>query len=268
MKRTVWLRRKENTLEHLPEAVRIAAQVRLGSVFAGRQPLKGVEGEEAKKLFEGILPVDKDHQDWPHYVNRYWIELSIKVPFEGVELNVGKDEDGNPHNVDDYLTYRFSLKHPHVGASKAEMVSTNRFYLHDPKKDEIDRAKTVRIKKDADKEYIKASNEEETMDRLIRLLSESKPENMNLDQKETLLYELKGNDPAKFIKIARDKNLELKAEIEEMVSAGILRKIGNQVIFIDEVLGETTEDTIVYMKDKKNSGTLTTLRAKLKELVI
>ena len=29
MKRTVWLRRKENTLEHLPEAVRIAAQVTL-----------------------------------------------------------------------------------------------------------------------------------------------------------------------------------------------------------------------------------------------
>ena len=51
-----------------------------------------------------------------------------------------------------------------------------------------------------------------------------------------------------------------------MVSAGVLRKIGNQVIFIDEVIGDTTENAIVYLKDKKNSGTLTILRAKLKEL--
>jgi hypothetical protein len=268
MNRKVWLRRKENTLDHLPEAVRVAAQVRLGSVFSGRQPLKGVEGEEAKKLFDGILPVDKDHQDWPHHVNRYWIELSVKVPFEGVELEVGKDENDKPYNVDDYLTYRFCLKHPHCAVSKEEMTSRNRFYLHDPKRDEMEKAKKVRLRKDADKEYIKASNDEKTMDRLLRLLSDSKPETLNIDQKETILYELKGKEPAKFIRIARDKNLELKSEIEEMVSAGVLRKIGNQIIYIDEVLGETTDDTIVYMKNKKNSGTLTTLRAKLKEVVI
>ena len=148
------------------------------------------------------------------------------------------------------------------------MTSKNRFYLHDPKRDEMESAKKVRIRKDADKEYIKASNDEKTMDRLIRLLSDSKPETLNMDQKETILYELKGKEPVRFIRIARDKNLEIKAEIEEMVSAGVLRKIGNQVIYIDEVLGENLEDTIVYMKDKKNSGTLTTLRAKLKEVVI
>ena len=68
--------------------------------------------------------------------------------------------------------------------------------------------------------------------------------------------------------MATDKDLELKAEIESMVEAGVLRKIGNQVIYIDEVLGETLQDTIVYLKNKKNSGTLTVLRAKLKEAII
>ena len=51
-----------------------------------------------------------------------------------------------------------------------------------------------------------------------------------------------------------------------MISAGVLRKIGNQVIFIDEVLGDTMDDTVIHLKDKKNSGKLTILRAKLKEL--
>ena len=51
-----------------------------------------------------------------------------------------------------------------------------------------------------------------------------------------------------------------------MVSAGVLRKIGIRLFFIDETLGDTTEDTVIYLKDKKNSGKLTLLRAKLKEL--
>ena len=73
-------------------------------------------------------------------------------------------------------------------------------------------------------------------------------------------------DHKRFFKIATDKHLSMKAEVEEMVSAGVLRKIGNQVIFIDEVLGDTIDDTVVHLKDKKNSGKLTILRAKLKEL--
>ena len=266
--RKVFLRRKENTLDHLPEAVRIAAHVRLGSVYVGRQPLKGIEGEEAKKLLKGILDVGPEHIDWPVHEKKYWAELSIKVPFAGVELDVSTDEDGNPRNIDDYIKYRFALKHPQCAPNKEEMLSGQRFYLHDPKKDQLDKAKLVRLKKDADKEYIKASSDIEVMDRLIRLLSDVKPETLTTDQKETLLYDLKDKSPSKFIRIAKDKHLAIKAEIEEMVSAGVLRKIGNQIIYIDEVLGDTIEDTIVYMKDKKNSGTLTTLRAKLKEVVI
>ena len=104
------------------------------------------------------------------------------------------------------------------------------------------------------------------MKRILRLMSTSNPDRMNEDQIENSLYEIKEENPKKFIRIATDKNLEMKAEIEEMVSAGVLRKIGNQVIFIDEVIGDTTENDIVYLKDKKNSGTLTILRAKLKEL--
>ena len=53
-----------------------------------------------------------------------------------------------------------------------------------------------------------------------------------------------------------------------MISAGVIRRIGNQVVFMDEILGETLEDTIIHLKDKKNSGKLITLRAKLKEVAL
>ena len=50
-----------------------------------------------------------------------------------------------------------------------------------------------------------------------------------------------------------------------MVSLEILRKIGNQIIYIDEILGETMKDAVIQLTDKKNSGKLMELKAKLKE---
>lgn len=103
---------------------------------------------------------------------------------------------------------------------------------------------------------------------VLRLMSEVNPEPLSRDQIENTLYDLKEKEPKKFLKIAKDKHLAMKAEIEEMVSAGVLRKIGNQIVFIDEILGETLDNTVIYLKDKKNSGKLTILRAKLKELTV
>ena len=64
------------------------------------------------------------------------------------------------------------------------------------------------------------------------------------------------------MKFALDKDLDLRAEIE-MVAREVLRKIGNQYIYGDETIGENITDTIVYFKNKKNSGA-STMRAQLK----
>ena len=170
----------------------------------------------------------------------------------------------------DYIKYRFALSHPFVAMSKAEMDTdgTKRFYIQDLAR--VDKAKNneIQFKKDADKSFIKISSDKKDMARVLRLMSSTNPDKMNSEQIENSLYELKNSNPKKFLRIATDKNLELKSEIEEMVTAGVVRRIGNQVIFIDEVLGDTLDDTIVYLKDKKNSGKLTILRAKLKELAL
>ena len=104
------------------------------------------------------------------------------------------------------------------------------------------------------------------MKRILRLLSAINPDRLTSEQIENSLYEVKNKDPKKFFRIATDKNLELKSEIEELVTAGVVRRIGNQVVFGDEILGDTLEDTIIHLKDKKNSGKLIILRAKLKEV--
>tara|TARA_R100001463_G_C3442759_1_gene212757 strand:+ start:9 stop:671 length:663 start_codon:yes stop_codon:yes gene_type:complete len=215
----------------------------------------------------GILDVSPEHSDWPKHSKQFWAELTIPVGFTGVELEIGMD-DGIPISIMDYIKYRFAIKHPHVAMTKGEMDAdfNKRFYIQDLTRADKVKNNEIQVKKDADKEFIKMSSNEKAMKRVLRLMSNTNPDRMTAEQIENSLYEIKNSSPKKFFRIATDKNLELKAEIEEMVSAGVLRKIGNQIIFIDEVLGDTTDDTVVYLKDKKNSGKLTLLRAKLKEL--
>jgi len=267
MSKKITIRQKE-ILNHLPKAVRAEAVSKLSSVYVNRQPLKPFTPEEEKKYMQGILDVNPDHNDWPKYARNYWAEMSIPIGFTGVELEIGMDDNDMPLQIMDYIKYRFALKHPHVAMTKDEMDAdfNKRFYIQDLTREDKSRNNEIQIKKDADKEFIKLSSSAKNMKRVLRLLSNVNPDRMTADQIENSLYEIKNSSPKKFFRIATDKNLELKAEIEEMVSAGVLRKIGNQIIFIDEVLGDTTEDTVIYLKDKKNSGKLTILRAKLKEL--
>ena len=267
MSKKVFVRRKDLD-SHLPKAVRAEAKMKLSSVYVNRQPLKGFDPEDEKKYLNGILDVTPEHVDWPKHSKLFWADLTIPVGFTGVELEIGKDDDGKPLQIMDYIKYSFALRHPHVALTKGEMDRDNnkRFYIQDLSRDDKVKNNEIQFKKDADKEFIKASSNIKTMKRILRLMSNTNPDRMSGEQIENALYEVKNSEPKKFARIAKDKNLELKAEIEEMVSAGVLRKIGNQIIFIDEVLGDTTEDAVIHLKDKKNSGKLTILRAKLKEL--
>ena len=196
--------------------------------------------------------------------------MTIPVGFAGVELEIGKDDSGNPIQILDYLKYRFALRHPHVALSKEEMDSSfsKRFYIQDTTKEDLQKNTQIHVRKDADKEFIKISSDPKNMKRVLRLVSSANPSKMSIEQVENTLYEIKNKNPKKFLKIAQDKNLELKSEIEEMVTAGVLRKIGNQVVFIDEILGDTLDDAVAHLKDKKNSSKLTILRSKFKNVAV
>ena len=267
MSKKVFLRRKEIN-NHLPKEVLAEAVAKLSSVYVNRQPLKGLSVEDEKKYLNGILDVSPDHPDWPKHTKRYWAEMTIPVGFTGVELEVGTHSDGSPIRIMDWIKYQFALKHPHVAISQKDMTGRQRFYIYDTSRAEQKKFTEIQFKKDADKEFIKLTSDKKGMKRVLRLISDHNPDKLTDEQIETALYDIKTKEPKRFVKIAIDKNLEIKAEVEEMVSAGVLRKIGNQIIFIDEVLGETMEDTVVFLKNKKNSGKLTTLRAKLKEVAI
>ena len=267
MERKVIIRRKE-VLNHLPKEIRAGAKVKIGSMFVDRLPLKGVEGDEEAKLLKNFVDVPATHQEWPAKTKDFWASLSLKVPFEGAELEVGTYDDGNPINTMDYIYYKSCLKHRHVAMSEEEMRTDplKRFYIYDPQKDLLKKNAKVQVKKDADKEFIKLTGNIEKMKMLLRVLVDGDPQRLSDMEIENSLYDYKGENPEKFLKYCTDDNLDVQAEIEEMIAKDVLRRIGNQVIFQDETIGEDIKDAIVYFKNKKNSGQVNTMRARFKEV--
>jgi hypothetical protein len=267
MEKKIIIRRKE-VLNHLPKEIRAGARIKLGSIYVDRLPLKGVDGEEEEKLLKGIIDVPAGHQDWPAKTKDFWASLALKVPFEGVELNIGTYEDGTPISAMDYIYWKWALKHKQVAISEEEMKTdaNKRFYIYDPQKDLLKKNAKVQVKKDADKEFIKLTGDVNRMKMLLRVLVQGDPERLSTMEIENTLYDYKTSNPERFLKYCLDTNLDIQAEIEEMVAKDILRKIGNQLIFEDETIGEDTKDAIVYFKNKKNSGQVNVMRARLKEV--
>lgn len=263
----VYIRRKELN-GYLPKEILSTARISIGSIYVGRQPLKGFEDEESRRHLRRILDVPPDHPSWPAQEKLFWANMSLKVPFEGIELDITIDENGDAVNPQDYATFRWCQKHRQVASSKDEMENSvhKKFYIYDPQEDLIKSNNKIKLKKDADKEFIKISSDVDKMRRLLRVLNNVNPNKMNDMEVENALYTAKDSKPDQFLKLSLDKNLDIRAEIEELIDRGVLRKIGNQIIHEDETLGSDMTETIVYFKNKKNSGAINAMRAKLKTL--
>ena len=117
MSKKVYLRAKQIN-NHLPKEINASAVRKLSSVYVNRQPLKAFDPEDEKKYLAGMLDVDPSHMEWPKHTKTFWAEFTIPVGFEGVELEVGKTEDGTPIDITDFIKYNFALRHPHVAYQK------------------------------------------------------------------------------------------------------------------------------------------------------
>ena len=264
----IYVRRKE-VASHLPKEIRAEAVVKLSSVFVNRQPLRGFTDTEIEtKYLATLLDVGPEDREWSRYVRRFWAELRIPVGFAGMELEVGKDQDGEPLNLMDFIKYNFAKRHPLVADSLEEMQKSSlmRFYIQDPNKDDKRKNNSVQVAKRADREFIKASDDVVRMKNILRVLSNVKVDTLDSEQVENMLFDLKQKSPAKFLKFATDDNLDIRAEISSFIESGVLHKVGNAIVNVDETLGEDMDDAIRVLKSPKRSGVLNTLRLRHKEL--
>lgn len=262
----VQIRRRE-TKSHLPPPVVSNAKKVLSSIYSGQGPLRGIKGEEEKELLAEYLGMDKDEKNFGQVCRNFWADLRVEIPSDGKVLNITTNEEGKPTEIYDYLVYQWAKKHKYVAKNREELLndSKKQYYIYDPEVEMKKQNETVNLKKAAYREFIKMQDNEQKINTVITVLTDSDVDQLSETQKENYLDQLIESDPAKFVAAATDKDLEIKSLISEMVSNNIIRKIGNQHWFVDQKLGDTVEETVLFFKDKKQSETVNILKAKLEE---
>ena len=265
MSHLITINRRPNTT-NLPTEVYNESKRKLGSVFtAGGDIIRGLTFAEQKQYLPEILGVSPADPEFSRKCREYYLNLTVDVPMGGLDLEIGLDEDGHPLNVLDYIKYKFACAHPFVVQDESEITGSKRvqYYISDTRKELAEASANLVIRKDAYKEFIKLSDNENRMNMVLHVYG-ANPKTMTKDEKELTLEELQEDNPIYFLDICKDKNLELTALINEALSAEALRRVGNSILDGDITLGNSMEEAVLFLKDKANSNVLTAVKAKLK----
>jgi hypothetical protein len=270
----VQIRRRE-TKSHLPVPVTANSVKAIGGVLVGGAPLKGIDGEMEKIIFSRYFSIDNDDRKLLEEVRNYWNNIRIKIPAEGIVLNITtkpeKIEDKTidfPVNIKDWLEYNYILKFPKTAKDKEELEndSTKQFYIYDPEVELGKQNVDLQAKKQAFIEYSRMGKDYDKMRMVLAVLSDVDADRLNDIQVDNELGVIVENNPNKFLKVATDKKLEMKALIITLISKNIVNKYGNALYFTEQKLGDTLEEAVIFLEDKKNSAILMVLKAKLDEL--
>lgn len=265
----VQIRRRETNSINLPAPVVAAAKKNLGSHFVGRNPLRALTIEEEKKWLPRFVDVDVNTREWEKAVKNYWAEFKIPVPSEGVVLTISLGADGEPHNLEDYIAWRWASIHKLVAKSEKEMLSNpvKQYYIYDPEEVDQRTNQKIKAKKDAYREFIKLTHggESDRFNRVFRIVTGLNPASLTFEQKENRLDKIVSEDPDRFHAIVTDKKLEVRSELAELIEFSVLRKVGNHILWNDDKIGESTEEAILFLESTKNTETLNILRAQLAE---
>lgn len=173
--------------------------------------------------------------------------------------------DVTPDSVADYILFRYCLVYSRVANNKKDIGKSAKisFYLYSKNVEDAKKFEKFELSRRADKLFDVVREDEAKINAILRLFK--------LDPDDTFLYpdvrtkilaldEKIKEKPKAFITFANDKNLGLKALIQEAVSLGIVHNPSNTEVYYfgdskEVTLGKTLEDAVLFLKsnDPKNS---------------
>lgn len=263
---------------------------KLGGFSRDKDVGRGFTDAEEKKYLPGVIGYQTTDNNWPAAVKNYWSEFNIRVPIEGVRLEVGMTYEtesdanakinGTPINLQDYIAYNFAKKHPRVSPNEEQMYNSPRilFYLFDEavkKKTDYDffeakiKAREMLVKVVAD--------ETRKRDLLIVLAQEFQPDTdavyhdyMDSTTMSLALDKLAEKYPVRFVELANDeKGILVSSFIERCVNKGIFKRVPNTNIIMDSdnnVIGNNKQEAITWLANPANKTEKDMFKARLEQM--
>lgn len=206
------------------------------------------------------------------------LEEALETKIEDINLlESEKHKYGTPINVPDYIIYRHCLLYKDVAKDTALINSNSnvRFYFKDNKREAELQAKLRFEMNNAKTNYVKIIGNDELFNAVFTqyCVSNNIPvtvgSSMSDIDKQTYLDKYSIQEPVKFNKICNDKDLVIKAFIENLIARGELnRATHNQNIttFEGEFIGANVKEAVAWFKNPANNAKVDAWKNKLKHI--
>lgn len=261
--------RRRPVNNHLPTVIQNSSVYRIGSVYKQKGPLRGISPEQERKYLPQIIHVQPGSPEWTKATSDFWAELTVPVGMEGLVLNISLDENDEPLNLNDWLVYQWCMKHPKVANDEREMLKTpsKDFYIFDPVKEDRRLANETEKRLNAYTALIsnKRKKNWSKLRRAYQVITKSNPYSITNAQLITKLENYAKLEPDTLVSVLNDKHLDTKGFIYDCLENNILSQAGNAILFEDDVIGRDMEETIIYIGDRLNSGSVVRMKSLLKE---
>lgn len=243
------------------------------------RPASGLSMSEEKILLPEVIGVSSDDRDWHKQRDKFYHELTTRISKSGKLLEIGKEHDneggltllinGNkvdnfPLNVMDYIIYNHVKNHPFVEEDKlkASENANVKFIIVDDERELKRKEQSMKERRDALKLYHNEIDPEtkEGKDKIkmYLVLWGQSIIGVTPQERSIMLDELVKDDPMKFMKLAKDKDQEIRYRIRTYITSGVLERIGESILNKEsgELLGSTMAEAITWFKNKANETEL------------
>lgn len=223
--------------------------------------------EKEKALLTAMLTIDPNHVDFRAKADKFWQNLRYKIDVDGLIFDITVINNF-PVNVSDYIGYEFAKKHPLVAKNKEEGEANGvyEFYVYNPEEARLTESKKIQAKMQAYEEFNKivaSVDKEEILNRVILLLANESPYRMVFEDKFQKVHKLVEEKPQAFVKTVQDKNLEQKYFVASCLQKGVLKKVGDLIMYDEKGLGTTLADAAAYIHSAQNTELFLSLRERL-----
>jgi len=190
-----------------------------------------------------------------------------------------KEEDrwryGVPINASDYLLWRYCLNYKAVANSPDEKIlgksSDIRFYIHNEDLIKKMEKQKFNLRAKAGKIFFDVIADAELIKKYLYAMGKGAGiETMDDIDKGKLLESVYLNTPAELVDIHKDKQIDMKAYIEECINANVLRRLPNTDIIVNSTdnnpIGNTMMDAIAYLNSDVNVKLANEIKGRLRAM--
>lgn len=251
-----------NISKSVPET---GLNLEIGFVYNNQSAKKSIEDveEDIFKKFNSAKKVTSKERDEA-------IDLRDR---EIIELEKTKYRYGFPININDYILWRYCLVYSDVANDIALINKAGgiRFYIYDSVREKHKEKIQFEIRKKATAIFVKLF---EMPDKVTNMLWVDKGNTVDISKLEDydkvrMIENMSKANPSNFINLYSDVNLDIKATIERMIHFGVLKRLPNSSIIVDDfndIVGNTMDEAITFFKnEERNKASITRFKAKLRD---